>query len=211
MLKYIVGLVLNIFNHGVSILALIDYKSDVSSKARINRHVKIYNSNVGNYSYVGSKSELINADIGKFCSIAQSCSIGLASHTMNNISTSPIFTEKKNGTGHSWTSISTPTETNRCIIGNDVWIGIRVIIKSGITIGDGAIIGAGSIVTKDVPAYAIAVGSPAKVIKYRFENSIIEKLLEIKWWNLPESTLKKNIEVFQKQDFNLEEIDNFKL
>ena len=79
-------------------------------------------------------------------------------------------------------------------IGNDVWIGCNAIIKKGIKIGNGAVIGAGSVVTKDVPAYAIVVGNPGKIIKYRFEDSIIKELKEIKWWNwsIEEITKKSN-------------------
>jgi serine acetyltransferase len=79
----------------------------------------------------------------------------------------------------------------------------------GVHIGDGAIIGAGSIVTKDIPAYAVAAGVPAKVIRYRFEETIIEKLLTMKWWNMPEEKLKKNIELFQTENFNLSDLKRF--
>lgn len=71
-----------------------------------------------------------------------------------------------------------------CVIGNDVYIGTNVVILSGVTIGDGAVIGAGAIVTKDVPPFAIVVGCPAKILKYRFNDNIINELLNLKWWNL---------------------------
>ena len=71
------------------------------------------------------------------------------------------------------------------IVGNDVWIGAHVLIKGGIRIGDGAVIGMGSVVTKDVPAYAIIGGNPAHLIRYRFEKDVIERLLLSKWWELP--------------------------
>lgn len=92
-------------------------------------------------------------------------------------------------------------------IGNDVWIGTRVIIMGGVKIGNGAVIGAGAIVTKDVPDYAIAVGVPAKVVKYRFSPDIIEKLLELQWWNLSEEELKENIKEFQRNSINLDVIE----
>ena len=71
------------------------------------------------------------------------------------------------------------------VIGNDVWIGMDVRILHGVTIGDGAVIGAGAIVTNDIPPYAIVAGNPAKLIKYRFSQDIIDKLLKIQWWNWP--------------------------
>lgn len=83
-----------------------------------------------------------------------------------------------------------------CIIGNDVWIGAYVNIIEGITIGDGAIIAAGSVVTQDVPPYAVVGGVPAKVIKYRFEQDIIEQLKKIEWWNKDQKWLKKNAHLF---------------
>ena len=73
---------------------------------------------------------------------------------------------------------------SNCSIGNDVYIGTNVVILSGVTIGDGAVIGAGAIVTKDVPPFAIVVGCPAKILKYRFNDNIINELLNLKWWNL---------------------------
>lgn len=82
---------------------------------------------------------------------------------------------------------------NQAIIGNDVWIGYGVTIFGGVRIGNGAVIGAGAVVAKDIPAYAIAVGNPAKVIKYRFSKDIIEKLQKIKWWNWPEEKIKENL------------------
>jgi len=86
------------------------------------------------------------------------------------------------------------------IIGNDVWIGANAIILQGVTIGDGAIVAAGAVVTKDVPPYAIVGGVPAKVIKYRFPDSTIVKLLEIKWWDKPEEWILENVEKFSNVD-----------
>lgn len=81
-------------------------------------------------------------------------------------------------------------------IANDVWIGAHTVILSGVQIGNGAIIGAGSIVTSDVPDYAIVAGNPAKVIKYRFDSQLIEKLLEIQWWNWPHEYILSNRDLF---------------
>ena len=86
--------------------------------------------------------------------------------------------------------------TNGCIpvtVGNDVWIGARAIIMDGIKIGDGAIIGANSVVTKDVPPYAIVAGCPAKLIRYRFSEDVINKLLELCWWDYPKEFIVNNL------------------
>jgi len=83
-----------------------------------------------------------------------------------------------------------------CVIGNDVWIGCNSTILRGVTIGNGAVIGANSLVNKDVPPYAIVVGSPAKIIKYRFDEEIIQALLKIKWWDYPLEIISQHAELF---------------
>ena len=75
-------------------------------------------------------------------------------------------------------------------IGHDVWIGRSAIVLAGVTVGDGSVIGAGSVVTKDVPPYAIVAGNPARLIRYRFDENVIQKLKEINWWNFSEARLK---------------------
>lgn len=201
MLNYILGFIKNIFNPGKALFCIVDSKSHISRKAKTHRLVKLINSSINDFSYIGQSTWIMHADIGKFCSIAGSVRIGLASHTLHLLSTSPIFTEKRNATGHSWLQNSTkqsPWEKVR--IGNDVWIGTRSLILGGVNVGNGAVIGAGSIVTKDVPAYAVVAGVPAKIIRYRFSEEEIKLLENIQWWNLPENYLKSNIKLFQNKD-----------
>ena len=95
------------------------------------------------------------------------------------------------------------------MVGNDVWVGSHVLINGGVTVGHGAVIGAGAVVVKDVPPYAIVGGVPAKVIRYRFSPDIIEKLLELEWWNLDDNTLKENIKFFQREDISVDDINEF--
>lgn len=198
MFKYILGILKNLFNPGVSLLVKIDNKSSISHKAKVYGRVQVSNSTMGDYSYIGRNSRLIHADVGKFCSISGQCAIGMGTHTLDKLSTSPIFTEVHNGTSHSWVKTSTIIPFKRTIICNDVWIGQRAMIMGGVTIGNGAVIGAGAIVTKDVPPYAIVAGVPAKVIRYRFPEETIELLNSIRWWEKDESELIENIQMFQK-------------
>ncbi|MBP7102821.1 MAG: CatB-related O-acetyltransferase [Bacteroidales bacterium] len=200
MLKYILGFLKNFFNPAVSFVSQIDHLSKVHTKARVYGLTKLFNSTIDKYSYVGRKTTIVCADIGKYCSIANDVVIGMGIHPLRTISTSPLFISKKNGTSHSWTNENVIDEYQRVSIGHDVWIGSKVIVMGGVKIGNGAVVGCGAIVTKDIPDYGIAVGVPAQIIKYRFEPAMIEALQKLQWWNFPETKLKNNISVFQKHD-----------
>jgi acetyltransferase-like isoleucine patch superfamily enzyme len=195
---YLKGIFRHLFQRGVSLTALVDDRSTISPKARIYRNTHIINSSIGRYSYVGIGSWICETDMEAFCSVASNVNIGLGNHTMNFLSTSPIFTEKQNATGYSWINESVAPPFRRVKIGNDVWIGYGAMILGGVTIGDGACIGAGAVVTKDVPPFAIVGGCPAKIIKYRFSSSIIERILSERWWDRPDEELKSSIPDFQK-------------
>ena len=144
----------------------------------------------------------INGDklkVGKFCSIACGAKFLFtsANHTMHSISTYPfpIFFEEW---GLDVTNITSAWDNKGdIVIGNDVWIGYEAIVLSGVTIGDGAIIGTRAVVTKDVPPYTIVGGIPAKPIRKRFSDEVISKLLELQWWNWPENRIKENMDVIQ--------------
>ena len=170
--------------------------SKVSKEAKILGFCRVYNSTIDSFTYVGRGSNILNADIGKFCSISSNVNVGLGSHPIEMISTSPVFHTKKNVLNKSFACFKIPSE-KKITIGNDVWIGMNVIVKNGIKIGDGAIIGAGSIVTKDVESFAIVAGIPAKFIRYRFDEDERTLIKNSKWWNWSEDKIKNNIEVFQ--------------
>ena len=211
-LHFILGFFKNLFNKRVSLLAFISSKCDIDKSCVIYRNVKIKGSRVGAYTYISVGTDIENAEIGKYCSIADHCRIGMSSHSLGYLSTSPIFTQSMNALQERWVKedvFEHKSDDERVILGNDVWVGSHALIKGGVHIGDGACIAAGAVVVKDVPPYAIVGGVPAKVIKYRFSSDMIDRLLEIKWWDLDDSILKRKIKYFQTSNINQELLDQF--
>ena len=169
----------------------------------IHPHAVVSGSSVGRNTYVGEGSFLPNSKLGKFCSISTKVYLVAGNHPSSVfVSTSPSFFSMKGQNGQTFVTCN-KFEENKLIdgysvvIGNDVWIGCQKVIKEGIKIGDGAIIAMGSVVTKDVPPYAIVGGVPAKVIKYRFSTEQIEKLLQIKWWDQTDEWFSSHADAFE--------------
>lgn len=178
------------------------YTSKASSYVSIGKDSVIMNSSVDSCTYIGHRSVVVNSYIGKYVSIANNVNILWGGHPINStISSSPFFYNEVVNKVKSPINAFTYDENvykydinNKkysTVIGNDVWVGVNAVIMGGVKIGDGAIIGANAVVTKDVPPYAIVVGAPAKVIKYRFSKEQIDKLLSIKWWDWPINKVKE--------------------
>lgn len=165
--------------------------SQISKNTYIGEKSIVYDSIINDFSYIGPNTSVVKVRIGKFCSIAGNCIIGMAQHEKNYVSTSPVFFSTKNCLNINFGNYA-PRINEFTIIGNDVWIGTHVLIRSGIKIGDGAIVGMGSVVTKDVPPYSIVAGVPARVISLRFnDKSLCERMSSSQWWNLDIKTLKR--------------------
>jgi acetyltransferase-like isoleucine patch superfamily enzyme len=165
--------------------------SDISELAQLGFPHHVESSVIGKYSYVAQNCWIIRTRIGRFCSIGPNFCCGWATHPTNGISTSPMFYSTRMQNGVSLCSEDKVCEFGRIEIGNDVFIGMNVTVLDGVQIGDGAIIGAGAVVSKDIPPYAVAVGSPIKIIRYRFDSNTIARLLETQWWNWSEKDLQQ--------------------
>ena len=163
------------------------YSDDICFDVILHDMVKIYdnvyvdsNCEIGNYTYLSSGTKIYsNTKIGNFCSIGPNVIIAPGEHPLDQFTTHPIIYDS------AWNKkISSKCDINKnTVIGNDVWIGCNALIKTGIKIGNGAVIGACSVVTHDVPPYAIVAGNPAKIIRYRFNDDIIQKLIDTKWYD----------------------------
>jgi len=144
----------------------------ITQYCRINNNVSI-----GEYSHINHNTIIDSGQLGKFCSVGPYCHIGAGLHSTNHITTSHYY-QMMIDPKFKFQSFPNPPN-----IGSDVWIGSHVCIMQNVNVGDGAVIGAGSVVTKDILPFAIAVGNPAKTIKYRFTPEEIRMLLNRKWWD----------------------------
>lgn len=157
----------------------------------------VFDGHMGYGSYMGSNC-FIKANIGKYTCISSNVISVIGKHpTKEWVSLHPAFFSDRKQCGMTYVKENRFNEfTETTIIGNDVWIGHSALILEGVKIGDGAIVGAGAVVTKDVPPYSIVVGVPAKVIKYRFSENEIAKLSELKWWDQSVEWIKENVDKF---------------
>jgi acetyltransferase-like isoleucine patch superfamily enzyme len=164
--------------------------SVVHPTSKLESGTSFYRSTLDKHSFVGYDSDVFCADIGSFTSIANGVVIGGGRHPMEWVGMSPVFYKGRDSVKAKFSEYE--REPNRrATIGHDVWIGHSAIVLPGAQIGDGAVVGAGAIVTKAVPPYAIVAGNPARIIRYRFDEATIARLLAIQWWNLEEDLLRR--------------------
>ncbi|GAN95358.1 acetyltransferase [Komagataeibacter europaeus NBRC 3261] len=157
------------------------------------------------YGALGSpvviEPEYATLKIGKYCSIGPEVLMILGNHRWDTVTTYPF-----KGLGSFWPEAVEATDDHatrgNIVIGNDVWIGARANIMSGVTIGTGAVVATASVVTRDVPPYAIVGGNPARVIKYRFSEEIIRRLLAVAWWDWPEQTIRERMKILMNDDID---------
>lgn len=170
-------------------------KSKLSKNVFIGANNSLVNVEIGKNSYTNSNTKIMNAKIGNFSCLGSNVNIGVGIHPTNLVSIHPTFYSNNKGF-NTFSDSNFFDEYPFVNIGNDVWIGSNATILGSITIGDGAVIAYGAVVTKDVEPYSIVGGVPATVLKKRFNENIINSLLTIKWWNFEDEFYKKNFRLF---------------
>lgn len=170
--------------------------SQLGRNVDIQRFAMIYNSQMGDYSYCGRNFTCWHAKIGKFCSISWNVGIGGANHDYNRISQHAFLYASQFGMLKDKEEPGYDRFVTDCEVGNDVWVGCNAVVCRGVHIGDGAVIGAGSVVTKDVEPYTIVGGVPAKLIKRRCSPDLAHRLIATEWWNLNPTLIKDHFALF---------------
>lgn len=170
--------------------------SELGFRVRIDRFNHIFKGKLGDHSYTGPQTVVMSATVGRFCSISWGVTVGGANHDYTRVTTHSFLYND-----HDKLRPAPDAAYNRfasnCRVGNDVWIAANSTILPGTTLGDGAVIAAGSVVTHDVPPYTVVAGVPARVIKTRFDESVAQRLLEIRWWDFPDDLIRSNFDLFK--------------
>jgi len=173
------------------------------TQSQLEPNVKVYGgarvskSSLGAYTYVAKNSLVFHTTIGRFCSIGPNCQLGLGKHPSRGfVSTHPAFYSTTRECGVTFADQDYFERYEPITVGHDVWIGANVLVRDGVQIGTGAIVGAGAVVTKSVPPYAVVGGVPARVLRHRFDEPTIGRLLESRWWDRDPEWLRENFRSF---------------
>lgn len=195
----------------VAFSALWDTRTRFTEHTHVLKGAKLNNVKIGKYSRVGVNCKLTNVVAGNYSCIGANSVLGVGQHPTNFLTYHSIFYKKGNWGWHDdW--IKYPEgfqEQAQITIGNNVWIGQKVVVMDGVTIGDNSIVATGAIVTKDVPPFTIVGGVPAKVIKTMFNEEMRARLQEIQWWNLPDEEITKVIDLFHIPNPTIEDINKY--
>lgn len=181
--------------------ANVTVRVNVEHPIHVGPRAEFHSGSVGRYTFINIDTVIFeNVHVGRFSTFARGCQVAGAEHPIHHVSTS-FF-----GISHQWfpndpiaasairrrnARPESKVRGDRTTIGNDVWIGAAALILKGVTIGDGAVVAAGAVVTRDVPPYGIVAGNPARLIRYRFDDVVVGRLLQIQWWSLPPSEIAR--------------------
>lgn len=182
-------------------------KCDIDKTSKVCPKSELSNVVMGKYSYIGHDCFMENVLIGAFCSIANRCCIGCAKHPIERVSSSPVFHEGTNILRMNFQKFP-KEQTLQTVIENDVWIGMGVYIKAGVTIHNGAVIGMGSVVTHDVPAYEVWAGNPARKLYDRFPEDVKQNLQESQWWKWDNGKLNSLSKYFDSPNMLIKVLKN---
>ena len=181
-------------------------EAQIGRRCEILSHTRIEYASLGDYSYLGENCEVADAVIGKFTAIANSVRIGAPNHPMGRPSQHrftyvPEYYEASASRDRDFFA---DRRGDRVIVGNDVWVGHAAILLPGVNVGDGAVIAAGAVVSRDVAPYTIVGGVPARPIRKRFDDSVAASLHRIAWWDWPDEIIFERL-----ADFRSEAIEEF--
>lgn len=185
------------------------FRSQLHPTARVQAGSQFFSSSMDRHSYCGYDCQITYAQIGAFVSIANNVIIGGGRHPMEWASMSPVFYRGRDSLKTKF-SEHDRAPPKRVIVGCDVWIGHSAIVLPGVTIGHGAVVGAGAVVTKPVPPFAIVAGNPARLIRYRFPEDVCTRLLNSEWWLLADAELKKQASLVNQVEHFLSALERDK-
>lgn len=164
--------------------------SRIHPTSKLESGTVFYHSTMGRHSFCGYDCEISHADIGSFVSIANGVVIGGGRHPLEWVGMSPVFYEGRDSVKAKF-STHARAPAKRVRVGHDVWIGRSAIVLPGVEIGNGAVVGAGAVVTKDVAPYAVVAGNPARLLRYRFSEPTVARLTATAWWDRDDETLER--------------------
>ncbi|GAE32137.1 DapH/DapD/GlmU-related protein [Halalkalibacter hemicellulosilyticus] len=172
--------------------------SQIGKWTEIDERVRVTESNIGDYSYVLHDSEMIYTNVGKFCAIAPFTRINAGNHPISRPALANFtYRSSQYDLGENDQNFFQSRREQKVTIGHDVWIGQAALIMPGVSIGTGAVVGGGAVVTKDVAPYTIVAGVEAKPIRRRFSSEIENALLRIAWWDWDHSKIKDSMADFR--------------
>lgn len=186
----------------VSITAYLGENVHLEGRNSLGEHSVLENCEMGYGSYIGDRVDISGCKVGRFCCIGPDVKRIKGTHPINYVSMHPAFYRVNHPCGVSFVTRDKYSDYRvadkdfNIVIGNDVWIGTAAMLIDGVKIGNGAVILAGAVVTRDVPDYAIVGGVPAKLIRYRFSEEQIARLDEIRWWEKDIDWMKANAELY---------------
>lgn len=179
-----------VFHAGVMV-----HQCHIGSWTEVGANSWIVESTLDDYSYTAGDNQIIYTTIGKFSNIASHVRINPGNHPMERVTMHHItYRRKLYGLGEDDAEFFEWRRSHHCTIGHDTWLGHNVIVMPGVTVGTGAVAGSGAVVTKDVAPYTIVAGVPARPIRQRFSDAVIEQLLKIAWWDWDRPTLEARLD-----------------